>query len=98
MIIIKVIYLTLLSILSRELMNHTLKSHEVLLLVSKYFIRQLDVDSWDMITSEINKAKKKYLKIDLLKMYSRNELKTTITKHFLSVCGANLLSIILNNW
>ena len=29
------IYLTLLSILSRELMNRTLKSHKVLLLVSK---------------------------------------------------------------
>ena len=38
-----------------------------------------------MITSEINKAKKKDGKIDLRKMYARNVLKTTITKHILSV-------------
>ena len=38
-----------------------------------------------MITSEINKSKKIVGKSDLFKMYSRNELKTTLTKHLLSV-------------
>ena len=38
-----------------------------------------------MITSEINKSKKMDSKIDLFKMYSRNELKTTLTKHLFSV-------------
>ena len=42
-------------------------------------------DSWNMITSEINKSKKMDSKIDLFKMYSRNELKTTLTKHLFSV-------------
>ena len=42
-------------------------------------------DSWNVITIEINKSRKKDHKIDHLEMYSRNELKTTITKHFLSV-------------
>ena len=48
------------------------------------------IDSWNMI-SEINRAKKKDLKIDLLKMYSRNELKTTVTKHILSVYHGELI-------
>ena len=43
------------------------------------------IDSWNMITSEINKSKKIVGKSDLFKMYSRNELKTTLTKHLLSV-------------
>ena len=47
------------------------------------------IDSWNMITSEINKAKKKDLKIDLLKMYSRNELKNNNTSTFLSVYMGN---------
>ena len=37
------------------------------------------IDSWNMITSEINKTKKKDLNIDLLKTYTRNELKTTFS-------------------
>ena len=43
------------------------------------------IDSWNMITSEINKSKKMDNKTDLFKMYSRNELKTTLTKHLFSV-------------
>ena len=43
------------------------------------------IDSWNMITSEINKSKKIVGKSHLFKMYSRNELKTTLTKHLLSV-------------
>ena len=43
------------------------------------------IDSWNMITSEINKSKKMDSKINLFKMYSRNELKTTLTKHLFSV-------------
>ena len=31
------------------------------------------IDSWNMITSEINKSKKMDSKIDQFKMYSRNE-------------------------
>ena len=45
MIILKVIYLTLLSILPRELMEHTLKSSAVTdQLVIPTYLRQLDMD------------------------------------------------------
>ena len=43
------------------------------------------IDSWNMITSEINKSKKMDSKTGLFKMYPRNELKTTSTKHLFSV-------------
>ena len=33
---------------------------------------------------EKNKAKNKYIEIDLLKMHSRNKLKSVITEYFLS--------------
>ena len=42
------------------------------------------IDSWNTITSEIKKSKKMDSKIDIFKMYSRNELKTTLTKHLFS--------------
>ena len=50
------------------------------------------IDSWNMITSEINKSKKMDSKTDLFKMYSRNELKTTLTKHLFCLHG-----FIINN-
>ena len=75
-------------------MKHTLKSHEVTGQLAIYTyktsrhglksIYKKCIDSWNMKTSEINKTREKDLKIEFLKMYSRNELKT-ITKHFLSV-------------
>ena len=48
------------------------------------------INSWNLLTREINKLEKAKSKkidmddIDLCKMFSRNKLKTTITKHLLS--------------
>ena len=47
------------------------------------------INSWNMLTREINKSEKekpnnKDTDIDLVKMFSRNKLKSLITEHFLS--------------
>ena len=47
------------------------------------------INSWNSITNEINKlekvkSKNKDNEIDLYKMFTRNKLRTTINKHFLS--------------
>ena len=47
------------------------------------------INSWNMLTLQLNllekdKAKNNYIEIDLLKMHSKNKLKSVITDYFLS--------------
>ena len=47
------------------------------------------INSWNMLTLQLNllekdKAKNNYIEIDLLKMHSKNKLRSVITDYFLS--------------